>query len=206
MGRDLKHDECAGPGDAEELPDVTGGAGVRHMLEYDLAVDEVERPVREEAQIVYLVEDVLDPGAAPVELAGQVEHGGRDIDADDAREVIGQRLGEASDAAAEIEGHAAGEWIAGSEDPAEGRVYFRLPRAKEVLRGPLSSPFFGHAENGPERIFPGQSVPDVLETREIAFIHGYSRRLEFPALLRIRDPRRETQPAQRRADQLHNIS
>ena len=68
VGRHLKHDEGAGPGDAEELADVTDGAGTRHVLEDDLAVDEIEGPVLEDAQIIDRVQNVLDPGSAAVKL------------------------------------------------------------------------------------------------------------------------------------------
>jgi hypothetical protein len=45
----------------------------------------------------------------PVEVLGPVDHPGGDVEADDVLEVLGQGLGEAAQAAAEVEGPSPGQ-------------------------------------------------------------------------------------------------
>ena len=96
VGGHLEDEEAPGTGDAEELGEVGPGEVGADVLQDDVAVDEVgDRVEVEEPQVVGVVLHVVDPAARPVEAPGQLDHGGRDVDLDDAVEAGRKGLREA---------------------------------------------------------------------------------------------------------------
>jgi hypothetical protein len=95
------HGQAAGPRDACHLGGEAGALGDRDVVEDAAREDEVEARVLERERHA-VVRDVLDAGVA---LRCALHHLGRDVEPDDAREIVLQVLVDQPDPRADVERH-----------------------------------------------------------------------------------------------------
>ena len=103
LARQLKQGYAARREHSHKLNDIAAAVAGRHVLERDAGIDEIEMPVRKDAQIAFLVHHVLAAAAVLVVIIGLLDHGSGNIHAIDVLEMPGQGLGQPPDATSEIE-------------------------------------------------------------------------------------------------------
>ena len=158
--RELEGDQPAGGQHAHELGDVgEHGGAVGHVLEHDVAVDQVERGVGELAQLVAVVEHEAHAAGPLRERSRLVQHRLGDVHADALVEVGGERLGQAADAAAEVERRAVLERVAESAGAAHERAHATLAGAQQLVGIPASEALLGVRHHRPVGIDAGQVLP-----------------------------------------------
>ena len=181
LGRELEHQDAAGLEQANELRDVAAAVVGMNVLQHDVRVDEIERAGFEKREVLAVVHQVVALIAVAVVLTRRLDHGGGDIDAPAFLEVQAQALGEAADAAAEIERPPA---VEAREKFAH--LHQRLgdlvaSGVEELVEIPLVFLLRGAGEDGPERIAVAKVVPVPLEFlehggagRRVGFVHRSS--------------------------------
>jgi hypothetical protein len=95
------------------------------------------------------------------------EHGRRDVDAPDLLEARRECLGEAAEAAAEVECGARGQYGADAFQKPEDAGDLLFPRPEEMRRLPAAALEPGIGQNGPHGILPAEQVPVSLQLADI---------------------------------------
>ena len=149
-----------------------------HVLEHVGRVDQVERPVGQQLQVVPHVQVVLATVPEPIEAFRRLDHRRCDVDAIHALEPVAERLGQASDPAAEIQRTARQQRPADVVfDQAERAVDLGPPVGEERLGVPATSAGARMGQDRPHRISLAEHVPRMRQRVEVGRGSGVRRRL-----------------------------
>ena len=142
------------------------GARRGHVLQHEVRVDEVGAGVgQRQARAVSL--QVAQARRIGVEALGHLEHGRRGVDSDRLVEAREQRRGDASDAAAEVDGQPApARRLERVQLGAEGGR-LAAARLEERLEIPAAVARPRPRQDGPERILRPEPVPVAPRGRQV---------------------------------------
>ncbi len=158
-GRTGEHRHTGWSQDPDELAHVAGAEIRGHVLQHDVAVDEVEGLVCEHGQVWAGVDNVLTTPSVPVEPGRALNHRRCDVDTDAGLEVVAERLGEPSDATAKVEGAALRRGHAENLEFLQHLIDLVPPCGKELIHVPQVSLVMIVGEHGKKRILVSPRGP-----------------------------------------------
>ena len=122
-------------------------------MKHEARVDEVERARVELREVWTVIEHEGATRAVAVQVLGELNHAGRDVDAVALGEPAGERAREPTDTAPEVERPLAPTWSRGRAIR-KRLLDLRLAADEERLELPAAVPSLGRAEDRPQRIDP----------------------------------------------------
>jgi hypothetical protein len=169
----VERSQSAGFEDPDELRDVPPAQLWRDVLQHDPCVDQVERVIVEEAQIVACVDVIRAAVAMAVERAGALDHRRGHVDPIDTGEIACEDLGHPADPTAEVEAALAIDRQADLVELRHEGLDFLDAGAEEMVHLPPVAAHLREAENTPKRIGTTERVPVLLKLVEERDLHGF---------------------------------
>jgi hypothetical protein len=130
-----------------------------NVLEHQSAVDEIEAVGGARLQIVRFVQEKSASVFLLMQQFRCVDHGRRDIDADDFVKAASERSRHPTGSAAEVQGAATADLEAQVFEAAHQGSDVGSSRFEKILERPLVAFLVGRCQDRPERIPPSEFVP-----------------------------------------------
>jgi len=166
-GRNLEDGHATRTKNANEFADIPGAEGRRHVLQNHVGIDQVKTFVADERQVRSRIHKITAAIALAVQTRGLLNHGRRNVHANDFIAIGRQGLSQSPDSAAEIESFGGPRRDSQAAQVFHNCAYLRDSQLKELFNRPPATLLIGTGQYGPERILLAQFIPVPLKVVDV---------------------------------------